>query len=454
MDRTSKTVPRMDRPQTQYVRMSEADVAFQVFGDGPLDLLYFHGLGSHFEHFWDLPVYAQLLRRLADFSRVIVFDRRGTGGSDGVPLAAIPTWEEWAEDVGAVLDAAGSNRAAIVAAGDAGPIAILFAAMHPGRVSALVLFNSSPRYLIADDYPVGMTPENVDAFIERVRTTWGTPEWVQTSNPDMGSDAEFSRCLARMFRSAATPGTAAVQFDYILRSLDVREALPLLRVPTLVLHVQGTPRPPKEQGRYLAEHITGAKLVELAGRDFAMVAHSEATLDEIAEFLTGERPQVEIERILTTILFTDIVGSTERALSLGDQRWRSLLDEHDRCIRSELRRYRGKEIQTTGDGFLASFDGPARAIRCARALGDATSKLGIDLHMGLHTGECEVRGDDLGGLAIHIAARLCALAVAGEVLVSGTVKDLVVGSGIEFSERGDHQLKGFPGTWKLFSVGG
>jgi class 3 adenylate cyclase len=452
MNRASKTVPRMDRPQTRYVRVSEADVAFQVLGDGPLDLLYFHGLGSHFEHFWDLPMYARLLRGLADFSRVIVFDRRGTGGSDRVPLTAIPTWEEWAEDVGAVLDEAGSNSAAIVAAGDAGPIAILFAAMHPRRVSALVLFNSSPRYLIADDYPIGMSPENVDSFIERVRTTWGTPEWVRTSNPDMGSDAEFSRCLARMFRSAATPGAAAAQFDYILRSLDVREALPLIQVPTLVLHVQGALRPPIEQGRHLAEHITGAKLVELAGRDFAMVAHGQATLDEITEFLTGERPEVEIERILTTILFTDIVGSTERALSLGDQRWRSLLDEHDRSIRNELRRFRGKEIKTTGDGFVASFDGPARAIRCSRALSDATRKLGIDLHMGLHTGECEVRGDDLGGLAMHIAARLCALAVAGEVLVSGTVKDLVVGSGIEFSECGDHQLKGFPGTWKLFSV--
>jgi class 3 adenylate cyclase len=452
MDRTSKTVRRMDRPQTQYVRVSEAYVAFQVFGDGPLDLLYFHGLGSHFEHFWDLPVYAQLLGRLADFSRVIVFDRRGTGGSDDLPLAVTPTWEEWAEDVRAVLDAAGSNRTAIVAAGDAGPIAILFAAMNPGRVSALVLFNSSSRYLIANDYPIGMRPQTIEAFIERVRTTWGTPEWVRTSNPDMGSDAEFSRCLARMFRSAATPGTAAAQFDYILRSLDVREALPLLQVPTLVLHVQGVPRPPKEQGRYLAEHITGAKLVELAGRDFAMVAHSEAALDEIAEFLTGERPQVEIERILTTILFTDIVGSTERAFALGDQRWRSLLDEHDRRIRSEVRRFRGQEIQTTGDGFVATFDGPARAIRCARAVGEATRKLGIDLYMGLHTGECEVRGGVLGGLAIHVAARLCALAVAGEILVSGTVKDLVVGSGIEFSERGDHQLKGFPGTWELFAV--
>jgi class 3 adenylate cyclase/alpha-beta hydrolase superfamily lysophospholipase len=441
----------MDRPQVQYVRVSEADVAFQVFGDGPLDLLYFHGLGSHFEHFWDLPMYAQLLGRLADFSRVIIFDRRGTGGSDGVP-AAIPTWEEWAEDIRAVLDAAGSNRTAIVAAGDAGPIAILFAATNPGRVSALVLFNSSSRYLIADDYPIGMRPETVDAFIDRVRTTWGTPEWVRTSNPDMGSDAEFSLSLARMFRSAATPAAAAAQFDYILRSLDVREALPVLQVPTLVLHVQAVPRPPKEQARYLAEHITGAKLVELAGRDFAMVAHSEAALDEIAEFLTGERPQVEIERILTTILFTDIVGSTERAFSLGDQRWRSLLDEHDRRIRSEVRRFRGQEIQTTGDGFVATFDGPARAIRCARAVGDATRKLGIDLHMGLHTGECEVRGGVLGGLAIHAAARLCALAVAGEVLVSGTVKDLVVGSGIEFSERGDHQLKGFPGTWRLFAV--
>jgi class 3 adenylate cyclase len=268
----------------------------------------------------------------------------------------------------------------------------------------------------------------------------------------MSANAEFVADLARQFRSAATPHTAAAQYEYILHGLDVREALPLIQVPTLIIHVRDCLLTPIEHGRYLAEHIAGAILVELPGADFAVISNGDAVADEVAEFLTGERPPVAIQRILTTVLFTDIVGSTEQAAVLGDQRWRALLDAHDRVVRDQLRRFRGREINTTGDGFVAAFDGPAQCIRCATAILEAVGKKGIKLRAGLHTGECEVRGDHLGGLAVHIAARVGAMAAPGEVLVSGTVKDLVIGSGLEFSDRGEHQLKGVPGTWKLFAV--
>ena len=442
----------MDVGETRYVAVGDADVAYRVVGDGPLDVLYFYGLGSHFEHFLEMPLYEAFLARLTSFSRLILFDRRGTGGSDAVPLQAIRTWEEWTEDVQAVLGAVGSRRAAVFAAVDAGPIAILFAAMHPELVSALVLFNSTARYMVADDYPAGLSPEVVDLIVEGVRAAWGTPDAVRAVNPGMSANAEFVADLARQFRSAATPLTAAAQYEYILRSLDIREALPLIQAPTLIIHVRDCLLPPIEHGRYLAGHIAGATLVELPGADVAVIANGDAVADEVAEFLTGEPPPVAIERILTTVLFTDIVGSTQRAAVLGDQSWRALLDAHDRVVRDKLRRFRGREINTTGDGFVAAFDGPAQCIRCATAIVEAAGKLGIRLRAGLHTGECEVRGDDLGGLAVHIAARVGALAAPGEVLVSGTVKDLVVGSGIEFSERGEHQLKGVPGTWKLFAV--
>jgi class 3 adenylate cyclase len=269
------------------------------------------------------------------------------------------------------------------------------------------------------------------------------------ANPS--GDQEFLKLTAQVLRASATPRTAAAQYNNALRN-DVRQALPLVRVPTLVLTVTNQPLSPVEQSRYLADHIDGARLVELDSADLSFTPANSVIADEIAEFLTGERPAIEVERVLTTVLFTDIVESTQRAAALGDQRWRTLLDAHDRMVREHLRRFRGQEIKTTGDGFVASFDGPARAIRCARAVIDAAESLGLQLRAGLHTGECEIRGDDLGGLAVHIAARVAALAGAREVLVSGTVKDLVVGSGVEFGERGEHSLKGVPGTWKLFAA--
>jgi class 3 adenylate cyclase len=436
------------------VAVGDADVAYQVSGHGPLDLLYFYGLGSSFEQFWDMPVYAEFLRQLMSFSRLILFDRRGTGSSDRVSPDAIPTWEEWTDDVRAVLDAVGSTRAAVFAAGDAGPIALLFAALHPERVSSLVLFNTTARFLAADDYPIGLAPEMVDGLVDGVIAMWGTVEGVRAVNPGMAGDPEFLQGLARQFRSAATPRMAAAQSRYIWCSLDVRDALPLIQAPTMVLHVRDSLLASIEQGRYLAEHIAGSTFVELPGRDYAVVASRDAVVDEMARFLTGQRPPVEIDRVLTTVLFTDIVASTQRAASLGDRDWLSMLDAHDHAVRDQLRRFRGRELDTTGDGFVAAFDGPARAIRCTKEITEAVRGLGIEVRAGLHTGECEIRGDGLGGLAVHIAARVAALARPGEVLVSGTVRDLVVGSGIEFAERGDHELRGVPGSWKLFAVAG
>ncbi len=442
----------MDPTETQYVAVGDADVAYQVLGEGPFDLLYSYGLGSHIELFWESPSLAGVLTRLASFSRLIVFDRRGSGASDGVPRNAIPTWEQWTEDIVAVLGAAGSKRTAILAAVDAGPVAILFAAMHPETVSALVLLNVSARYMEADDYPIGASSDAVDTLVGMFSAGWGTPAFSLAANPSLVDDADLTRFVTRMLRSSATPRSAAAQYDYILRSVDVRKALPLIQCPTLVLHVKESPLLPIDHGRYLAEHIDGARFVELPGGDLGATPANSVVTDEVAEFLTGERPIVAVERILTTVLFTDIVGSTERAASLGDQRWRTLLDAHDRTVREQLKRFRGREINTTGDGFFASFDGPARAIRCGLAIVEATAQLGVELRVGLHTGECDVRGDDLGGLAVHIAARVGALANPGEVLVSGTVKDLVAGSGIEFADRGDHDLKGVPGAWKLFAA--
>src|SRR3984885_3919179 len=441
----------MGRPDSKYVAVGDADVAYQVLGEGPSDLLFFIGLGSNVEMAWEDPDIADFLRRLASLRRLILLDRRGTGASDGVPRHAIPTWEEWTEDIESVLNAVGSEQTSILATVDAGPIAILYAAAHPERVDSLVLCNTTARYLVADDYPIGFTPEALEFVIEFLRTHWGTPEFLSAAGA-AGPDPVRRDALARLFRSSVTPRTAAAQYDYLLRNLDVRPVLPFLRVPTLVLSADNPSFLPMAHGRYMAEHIEGSKFVALPGNDMLVFSQRDLIFDEVAEFLTGTRPITDIDRVLVSVLFTDIVGSTERAASLGDQRWRSLLDRHDHIVREQLRIFRGREVNTTGDGFVASFDGPARAIPCGPAIIDAPRALGIELRVGLHTGECEVRGNDLGGLAVHIAARVGSLASPNEVLVSSTVKDLVVGSGIEFRDRGEHQLKGVPGSWRLFRV--
>jgi class 3 adenylate cyclase len=442
----------MDLPETRYVTVDSGQVAYQVTGDGPEDLIVCHALGWQLDLAWQVPFGSEFLGRLRRERRVIEFDRRGSGLSDPVPLNAIPTWEEMTEDLTAVLDAVGSERTAVMGFLETGPIALLFAAMHPERVSHLVLMHTTARYMAADDYPIGASPEEIDFLVDLLATSWGTEDFVRLVQPSDADDPAAIAAYARMYRASATPRSAAAQYNYVLRNIDVRRFLPVIQAPTLVLHSPDVPLTTMEHARYLAEHLPRATLIELSGAD-PSPGEMETTTSDIIEFLTGERP-VETNRVLTTILFTDIVGSTERAASVGDQSWRSTLDAHDRAVREQLRRFKGKEVNTTGDGFVVSFDGPARAIRCAQAINNAVKPIGVDLRMGLHTGECEVRGDDLGGLAVHIAARIGALATPQEVLVSSTLKDLVIGSAIEFTERGNHDLKGVPGTWNVFAVAG
>jgi class 3 adenylate cyclase len=434
---------------TRYVAVGDADVAYQIAGDGRVDLLFCYGLGSHIEVNRQVRTVAEFQDRLASFSRLITFDRRGMGASDGVPRNAVPTWEEWAEDVAAVIDATQSERPTIFAAIDSGPMAMLFAAMHPDRVSGLVLLNTGARFVVADDYPIGVPGEVADELVQMVAASWGTAEFVALANPS--ADVEFIARTAPVLRASATPRTAAALMANVLSS-DVRQALPLIRVPTLVLHSTGQPLVPIEQGRYLADHIEGAAFVALPGSDLSFTKANLVIANEIAEFLTGERPPVEVERILTTVLFTDIVDSTKRAASMGDHQWRVLLDTHDRIVRDELLRFGGQEINTTGDGFVASFDGPARALRCARSIVDAANRAGIAVRSGVHTGECEVRGDDLGGIAVHIGARVASIAQGGQVVTTSTVRDLVAGSGISFSDHGVHELKGIADSWHLYEV--
>jgi class 3 adenylate cyclase len=442
----------MDAPETRYVAVGDAEVAYQVIGTGPVDLLWCYGLAGHIDLFWldPLRLVPRFLEGLASFCRLILFDRRGVGASDALGTGRAPTWEELIEDMLAVLGVVDSKQAALMANLEAGPSAMLFAAMYPERVRALVLRNTMACNIYSEDYPIGASPEAVEGYRRTLATQWGTEDLARLANPGLAGSPEWIRYCAMVNRASATPRSATAQMSEFM-DLDLRPVLPMIKAPTLVLHTTDNPMLPLDLGRYLAEHIEGARLIEVPGSDIGLVG-DDKTLADIAEFLTGERPAVEVDRVLTTMLFTDIVGSTGRAASMGDSRWRALLDAHDRRVRELLERFRGREIDTTGDGFLASFDGPARAIRCARAVVESVRSLGIEVRAGLHTGECEVRGDDLGGIAVHIAARVAALAGPSEVLVSGTVKDLVVGSDISFSDRGEHRLKGVPGGWRLYSV--
>src|SRR3954451_3566130 len=434
---------------TRYVAVGDADVAYKVLGDGPVDLLFCYGLGSHIEFNRQVASVAAFHDRLAAFSRVITFDRRGVGASDGGPRNSVPTWEEWAEDVGAVIDVTRSHRPALFAAVDSGPMAMLYAAMHPDRVSALVLLNTGARFIESADYPIGVTKELAEQAVGLFASSWGTPEFVAFANPS--GDAEFVAQTAPVLRASATPRTAGALTANLLAS-DVRQALPLIQVPTLVLQVSDSYLARVEIGRYLADHIDGASFVVLPGSDLSFTHANLVIADEIAEFLTGKRPPIAIERILTTILFSDIVDSTKVAASLGDSQWRTLLDAHDRSVRDELRHFRGREVNTWGDGFVAAFDGPAGAIRCAQAMCARVAALGLELRVGVHTGEVELRGDDIGGISVNTAARVQAHADPGSVYVSRTVVDLVAGSGLEFDDRGEHELKGVPGSWRLYAV--
>jgi class 3 adenylate cyclase len=435
-------------PETHYVTVNGAQVAYQLAGNGSKDVTICLPLGGQIDGFWQLPPGPELLSGLGDVRRLIVFDRRGSGASDPLPPSGISRWEGLAEDLLAVLDKAGSERTALIGVNDTGPIAILFAATHPERVSHLIFWTTTARWMAADDYPFGASSQAIDAFVNFIATSWGTEDFARLAAPTR--DPEEIAAWMRMLRSSATPRSAATQWDYITRNVDVRRFLPLVQAPTLIFHPTDSVLLPIEHGRYLADHLPRATLIEWETTGFQPPDPAKTTSDMI-EFLTGERP-TEVDRVLATVLFTDIVGSTERAASLGDHSWHRLLDAHDRAVREQMRRFGGKEVKTTGDGFLVSFDGPARAIRCALAVNEAMESLGIDLRMGLHTGECEVRGDDLGGLAVHIAARIAALGTSQQILVSSTLKDLVIGSGLAFTERGDYDLKGVPGTWKIFAV--
>lgn len=425
------------------------NIAYQVHGEGPLDLVFVPGFVSHVELVWEDPALARFLRRLASFSRLIFFDKRGQGLSDrtGRP----PTLEESMDDLRAVMDAAGAERPAIFGISEGGPMSILFAATYPERVAALVLYGTFARLLSADDFPQGVAPERMDGWARMVREGWGGPVGVELWAPSEVGNPEFERWWARLLRQGTSPA-GAVELMELYREIDVRAVLPTVGTPTLVLHRSEDRLVPARQAEYLAAKIPGARSVALPGDNHLPTGgDQEQLLDEVEEFLVGSRVS-EPERALATVLFTDIVGSTETAARLGDRRWRDLIERHDQTVRRELTVHRGTEVKTMGDGFLATFDGPARAIRCACAIRDELGQIGVEVRAGIHTGEVDLIGADVAGMAVNIGARVGALADSGEVLVSSTVRELVVGSGIEFEERGSHELKGAPGDWRLFAV--
>lgn len=436
------------QPEIQYAKSGDISIAYQVTGDGPLDLVYIPEAWTPVEWQWQEPTYARFLGRLASFSRLILFDKRGTGLSDRLPAA---TLEERMDDVRAVMDAVGSKCAALCGVCEGGPIALLFAATYPERTSALVLYGTFAKFSWASDYPWGFTTEVLDEFRKTAQESWGTGRSLTVFAPSMADDARFRERWGQCERLGASPGAmcALIRMD---ADIDVRDILPTVRIPTLVIHRSGDRVTPVGGARYTAARIPGARFLELPGDDHLFVGDQDAILDEIQEFLTGVRPSPEPERVLATVLFTDIVGSTRRAVELGDRRWRELLESYYTLVRKELVRFRGREIDTAGDGFFATFDGPARAIRCAWALSAAVKSLGISIRAGLHTGECEVMGSKISGIAVHIGARVAAHAGPDEVIVSSTVKDLVAGSGLRFADCGVHVLKGVPGKWRLFAA--
>jgi class 3 adenylate cyclase len=435
-------------PETRYARSGEIHIAYQVVGEGPIDLVFVPSWISQVEHYWEEPAVARYFNRMASFSRLIMFDRRGSGLSD--PVLTAPTLEEQMDDVVAVMDAAGSERAAVFAQLEGGAMAAMFAATRPERTGALILYEAMPRMSWAPDYDWPLRIEEREAYVRTGR--WGDGSRILGLAPHAADNDRLRRWFAKLERLAASPGTAARLMRWN-GEIDVRAVLPSIQAPTLVLHRAGDAFIDIRHSRYLAEHIPGARYLELPGTDaLSFGSESERLLDEVEHFLTGARKLPDPERILATVMFSDIVDSTRRAAELGDRTWRQLLETLEEVVAGELDRFRGQAIKTMGDGFLATFDGPARAIRCAVAIKQAMAEFGLDVRSGLHTGEIEVMGADVGGIAVHIGARVGAIAGSGEVLVSGTVKDLVVGSGIVFADRGEYELKGVPGTWRLFAV--
>jgi len=436
---------------TRYAKSGDVHIAYRTIGSGDVDVVVAEQWFSNVEIEREVRPLARFNDRLSTFARVIRFDKRGVGLSDPVPATSLPTLEEWMDDLRAVLDDVGSEKAAIVTAMAGGFMACVFAATYPSRVHALVLIDGFARLTRTDDYPWGLTAGQSRDIIEAFGSTWGTGMMIDLFDPEDADDVALHEAWGRYERHSVSPGTAGSMVEMI-NATDIRGILPTIRVPTLVVARTDSPVEP-EHGRYLAEHIPGATYVELPGRGSLLWSgDQDALLREIEHFVTGSRPAPQHDRVLATVLFTDTVGSTDRAAEIGDARWRELLAEHDQRVRRALDRFEGREVKTTGDGFLATFDGPARAIRCAEAIHDSLRPIGVDVRAGLHTGEIDLVDGDVGGIAVHLGARVMAEANAGETLVSSTVKDLVVGSEIAFEDRGEHQLKGVPGTWRLSAV--
>ena len=437
-------------PETKFTRAGDVSIAYQAYGSGKRDLIVVPGWISNIELFWEEPRVARFFADLGRFSRVILFDKRGTGLSDRNTESA--TLEERMDDVRAVMDAVGSERASLLGYSEGGPMCCLFAVTYPERTDALILVGSYATMKPKPDHPWGRSEERQQSVHEGVVNNWGTPIGLEMRAPSVADDPQFQRWWSRYMRMSASPASALalLSMNY---EIDVRQLLSSIRVPTLVIHATGDRTIPIECGRYLAQHIPDAHLVELNTADhLPYVGCPEEIANQVDEFLTGTRTPGTIDRVVKTVMFTDIVDSTALASELGDTRWVGLLEDHHATVRRELSVFRGQEIKTTGDGFHAAFDGPARAIQCACAVRDAVQALGVSIRVGLHTGECELVGSEVEGLAVHIAARVAATAAAGEVLVSRTVKDLVAGSGVRFADRGEHVLKGIPDQWQLFSV--
>ena len=442
----------MDLPATRYAKSDEFNIAYQAVGEGPPDLLYVGDFGSHVEGQWEEPSLADFLERLGHIGRLVVFDQRGTGVSDPSPLGVPPTLEDSMDDAMAVLDAAGSEHAALIGVGSGAQMCCVLGATHPDRFAALVLINGFARFSRAPDHPWGIPPHAQEHILREIEEGWGKGGAAEIYAPSLGDDERFRAWFARYRRLGASP-RRAVEGMRVMFETDVCHVLAGISLPTLVIHRIGDRHSRVAHGRDLAEKIPDARYVELPGDDhFPWLGDADAILGEIEELVVGERSVADAHRVLATIVFTDIVGSTEQAAAVGDERWRHMLDDHDETVRRQLARFQGREVNTTGDGFVAAFDGPTRALRCACAIRDAVRSLGLQVRVGAHTGECERRGDDLGGIAVHIAARVAALAGGSEVLVSGTVHDLVAGSGVDFTDRGVRALKGVPGEWRLYEV--
>ena len=440
------------QPETTYAWLGRDRIAYQVLGQGPPDLVMTGASLGHLDIVWEDPGLALFLRSLASFSRLILFNRRGTGASDPLPPDPLPPWESYGEELAAVLDAVGSQRTAILAELDAA--AIFFAGTRPERTSALILVHTSAKGVASPDYPIGVPPEAAEALLTQFDQLWGTEAMAAMLVPSRAEDARFRRWFAKAQRTSLNP-RAAQPYLRAMMDVDVRSILPLVQAPTLILHRRDVQSFSVEQGRYLTEHIPEARLVELPGADATLAWEApELALDLIQQFLTGVHRPIEPNRVLATVLFSDIVASTKQASQLGDRRWRELLNVHDELARRLVEEFGGRLVKTTGDGLLATFDGPGRAIRCAAALRDELGGISVQLRVGLHTGEVELRDGDVGGIAVHIAARVMAAAGPGEILTSKTVRDLIVGSDIVLDDRGTHPLRGVEGTWQLFEVVG